>query len=120
MPVAGAALYAQHHFDPTDWVELVDKIHGNVGRPDVVLRVDPQTMRAVEQPVTEAADEMAVRIEFRQGHRPAMEDKDVAFGVKGDARRAAEIRAWWQMEGFGNRDVGERRKFHSLVRPFFI
>ena len=78
MPLAGMALDAQHHFEPPGWIELVDQVRGNVGRPDVVICVDPQAVRPVEQPVAEAADEMTVGVEFHQRHRPAMDDEDVA------------------------------------------
>ena len=64
MPRAGMALDAQHHFEPPGGIELVDQVRRDVGGPDVVLRVDPQAVRAFEQPVAEAADEMAVGIEL--------------------------------------------------------
>ncbi len=108
MPFAGPASDAQHHFKPSGRIELVDDVGRNVGRPDVVLRVDPQTVRPVEQPVAEPADEIAVAIEFHQRHRPAMDDEDVAFGVERNARRAAKVRTGRQLEGFGNRDIGKR------------
>src|ERR1700733_7196046 len=127
VPLAGAALDAQHHLHPPRWIELVDQVHGDVGRPDVVVLVDPQTMRPVEQPVAEAADEISVGVEFHQRHRPAMENEDVALGVERDARGAAEVRAGRKLEGFGNRDVGKRWKFHSrglkafsYLEPSFI
>ena len=93
MPLAAVALDAQHHFEPSRRIELVDQVRSDVGGPDVVLRVDPQAVRPLEQPVAEAADEISVRIEFHQRHRPAMDDEDVAFGIEGDARRAAEVHA---------------------------
>jgi hypothetical protein len=108
VPLARPALDAQQHFEPPRRIELVDEVRRNIRRPDVVLRVDAQTVRPVEQPVAEPADESAVRIEFHQWHRPTMEDEDVAFGVERDARCAAKVRAGRQMEGFGNRDVGKR------------
>src|SRR4051794_12815219 len=113
MPLAGVALDAEHHFDPPGGIELVDHVRRHVGGPDIVLGIDPQPMRALEQPVAEAADEMTVRIEFHQRHRPAMDDEDVAFGIEGDARGAAKIHAGWQFERFGNRDVGKWWRFHS-------
>ena len=93
MPLAGMALDAQHHFDPPGRIELVDHVRGNVGRPDIVVDVDTQAVRPVEQSVAEPADEMAVGIEFHQRHRPAMDDEDVAFRIERDARRAAKVRA---------------------------
>jgi len=95
-----------------DWIELVDQVRGNIGRPDVVLRVDPQAVRAFEHPLAEAADEVAVGIEFRQRQQPAVDDEDIAFGIEGDAGRAAKIHARRQLEGFGDRDVGKWWKFH--------
>ena len=93
MPFAGVALDAQHHFEPPGRIELVDQVGGNVGGPDVVVGVDPQTVRAFEHAVAEAADEIAVGIEFHQRHRPAMDDEDIALGVERDARRAAKVHA---------------------------
>ena len=69
MPLAGVALDAEHHFEPPGRIELVDEVGGNVGRPDVVLGVDPQAVRAIEHPVAEAADEISVGVEFHQRHR---------------------------------------------------
>jgi hypothetical protein len=112
MPLAGVALDAQHHFESPGRIELVDEVRGHVGGPDVVLRVDPQTVRPFEQPVAEPADEIAVRIEFHQRHRSAMDDEDVAPGVEGNARRSTKVHARRQLERFGNRDVGKWWRCH--------
>ena len=63
---------------------------------------------------------MAVGIEFHQRHRPAMEDEDIAFGIERHARRAAEVPAGRQLEGFGNRDVGKRWRCHCRSGAFCI
>ncbi|MBR1209374.1 hypothetical protein [Bradyrhizobium sp. JYMT SZCCT0180] len=120
MPLAGVALDAEHHFQPTGRIELVDQVRGNVGCPDVILRVDPQAVRAFEHALAEPADEMAVGIEFHQRHQPAMNDEDVAFGIEGDARRAAKIHARRQLERFGNRDVGKWWELHSRSPETFV
>ena len=60
MPLAGVALDAQHHFEAAGRIEFVDEVRRNVRRPDVILCVDPQTMRAFEHPFAEPADEIAV------------------------------------------------------------
>jgi len=112
MPLAGVALDAQHHIEPPGRIELVDDVRAHVGRPDVVLRVDPQTVRPFEHPIAEPADEMAVGIEFHQRHRPAMNDEDVALGVERNARRAAKIHARRQLERFRDRDIGKWGRCH--------
>ncbi len=109
MPIAGAALDAEHHFKPPHRVELVNQVRSDVGGPDVVLRIDPQAVGAIEQPVAEAADEVAVGIEFHQRHRPAMDHEDVAFGIESDTRGADKVRARRQLERLGDGDVGKRR-----------
>ncbi len=106
VPLAGLALAAEHHGEPPGGIELVDQVRRHIRRPDVVVGVDAQTVRPLEQAVAEAADEIAVGIEFHQRHRPAMDDEDVALRIERDARRAAEIRAGRQAEGFGNGGVG--------------
>ena len=108
VPLAGAVFAAQHHLQPPGGIEAIDQMGGDVGRPDVVVGIDAQPMRPLEQAVAEAADEMAVRVELHQRHRAAVDDEDVALGVEGDARGAAEIGAGRQLERFGNRNVVER------------
>lgn len=108
MPAAAEALHAEHHLDAAGRIELVDEVRRDIGRPDVVVRVDAQAVRPLEQAVAETADEVAVGVEFHQRHRPAMDDVDVAPGVEGDARRAAEIHAGGEMEGVSDGDVGKR------------
>ena len=118
MPLAGVALDAQHHFEPPGRIEFVDEVRRNVRRPDVILCVDPQTMRALKHPIAEPADEIAVGVEFHQRHQPAMDDEDVAFGIEGDTRCAAKIHAGRKLEQFSDRDVGKWWRCHSR-RAFY-
>jgi len=111
MPLAAVTLDAQHHLQPPVRIELVGQVRGHVGGPDVVLCVDPQAVRPLEQAIAEAADKIAVGIEFHHRHRPPMDDEDVAPGVEGNARCAAKVAARRQFERFGDGDVGQRRKF---------
>ena len=107
VPFAGLAFDAKHHLEPSGRIELVDEVCGDVGRPDIVLRIDAQAVRPVEQPIAKATDEIAVGVELHQRLRPAMNDEHRALGRKGDARGAAEIHAGRQLEGFRDGDVRE-------------
>ena len=91
VPLAGPVLAAEHHLEPAGWIEPIDQMGGDIGRPDVVVLVDPQPVRPVEQAVAKPPDEAAIRIKFHQRHRAAMDDKNVSLGIEGDPRRAAEI-----------------------------
>jgi hypothetical protein len=112
MPFAAVALDAQHHFEAPCGTELVNQVRRDVGCPDVVLRIDPQAMGALEQAIAEPADKAAVRIELHHRHRSAMDDEDVASGVEGDPRCAAKIHAGRQLERFCNCNIGKRWGFN--------
>ncbi len=79
VPFAALALAAEHHGEAAFRVEFVDQVRRDVGRPDVVVGVDAQAVRPLEQAVAEAADEITVGVELHQRHRPAMDDEDVAL-----------------------------------------
>ena len=107
--LARVPAHAQHQHDAPLRAELVDHVRGDVGRPDIVLRVDPQPMRPVEEAGAERADELAARVELHQRVWSAMQDEDVALGVDRHARGAAERHARRQGEALGYRHVVERR-----------
>jgi hypothetical protein len=51
----------------------------NIRGPDIVLRVDTQSVRLVEEPVTNAPDKSSVLIKFTQHWFHTLEQVDVAL-----------------------------------------
>ncbi len=107
--LSGGLPHAQHQHDASVGVHLVDHVGAHIGGPDIVLAVDAQAMRPVEQAFAQRAQVFAVRVEFHQRIGPAMQHEDVALGVDRHARRAAEGHARGQAEWVGDGNIVERR-----------
>ena len=107
--LAGGVAHAEHEQDASLGAELVDDMGARVGGPDVILRVDPQPVRPVEQAVAQRAKEFPIGIELHERIGAAMQHENVALGVDGHARGAAEGHAGGQAEAVGDHGVVERR-----------
>ena len=107
---AGRVPHAQHERHASLRTHFVDHVGSHVGRPDVVLGVDAQPVRAVEQAIAQRANEFSARIELHQRAGSAMQHENVPLGIDRDARRAAERHAGRQLETVGDRDMVERRR----------
>src|SRR3954465_6517428 len=109
MHLACGVAYSEHEQDASLGAELVDDMGARVGGPDIVLRVDPQPVRPVEQAVAQGAQEFAIGVELHERIRAAMQHENVPLGADGHARGAAEGHAGGQAEAVGDHDVVERR-----------
>ena len=101
---------AQHHHYTTGRVELDDHVRAFVGRPDVVVRVDPHRVgeRKAVQVLADLAKERALGTELeelrgaRAVHRGAFAtphvDENVAPGVHRHPRDFAEVHPGWKLE----------------------
>src|ERR1700682_738520 len=101
--VGGFLLAAKNHDDAAFGIELDDHVGAFVGDPDVVVLIDANGM--CEGPrvkvVANFADEPAVGKKLKElrgagsvsgaGAVATREDKDVAFGIDGDADGFAEM-----------------------------
>jgi hypothetical protein len=58
-------------------------VAANIGRPQIVLRIEAQTVGYGEEALTETAEKLAARVIFHQHRLNTLEQEDVAAGVDG-------------------------------------
>src|SRR6185436_15718813 len=113
--VNGRRSSADHHQHFALRAELGDEIGALVDRPDVVLLVDADRVGELEAVVALAnlSREGAVLVELEQACRVApVIHVDVAFRVRGDGDRLAEVFPGWKLEEVRDgrdRDVRDAR-----------
>src|SRR5205814_7793958 len=73
--------------------EFQDEMMPGVGRPDVVVAVDANAVRRLDQIIPPAANELAVTVEAEDRRFPAMEKIDLIVAVDRDSRALAERHA---------------------------
>ena len=87
--------------------QLEHQVGANINRPDIIVGIDADSMRADKEIVCNTANKSATHIKFHKWVLAAVEYIDVALRIDSNASGFNKVLARWQLEKFGPSFVGK-------------
>src|SRR5208283_484427 len=78
-----------------------------VGRPDVVVSVDAQSVRVRKEPFADALNKIALAVVFGKHRLGSLEKKYMALRIYGDRRGFAGDYSFWKLEEVRHHPIGK-------------